>query len=112
MLKREYEFAREKVQTQLQSQHDGTMLGGNSSYRRQSYVNLALLAPDSSEIVEEQPSGDSGSTKNAKKTAPVLFEANASSNSRSMQVSNSAVELGQNRSANLTASQQSFTEDP
>lgn len=65
-LKREYEFAREEIQRQLQSKKDGNSYGLGG--RRQSYVNLerALVVSDS-EIVEEGVSGDSGSTKNAKK---------------------------------------------
>lgn len=68
-------------------------MGGFGQYRRQSYVDLerALVVNDS-DIVEEGVSGDSGSTKNAKKVhsffAPDL-------NQRRVQASNSAAELGQ-----------------
>lgn len=45
--------------------------------RRQSYVNIdrALMSSNSNEITEEGVSGDSGSTKNAKKV-PQFFDAN------------------------------------
>jgi len=42
------------------------MLGTNQ-YRRQSYVNLDRALLTDNEITEEPASGDSGSTKNAKK---------------------------------------------
>lgn len=79
-------------------------MSGNTIYRRQSYVNLerALVVNDS-EIVEEGVSGDSGSTKNAKK-ASAFFETNL--NQRRLQASNSAVELGQQQPTQIT-----FTED-
>ena len=43
--------------------------------RRGSYVNIdRALMIDSAEIVEDFNSGDSGSTKNAKKVQPVFFD--------------------------------------
>lgn len=93
-LKREYEFAREEIQRQLQSYKDGNNFAMNGSqstqYRRQSYVNLdrALFNNNDaggSEIVEEGVSGDSGSTKNAKKVAPQFFDpTNSNNNNRRM----------------------------
>jgi len=92
-LKREYEFAREEIQRQLSTKKDasGFPTGGHTQQRRQSYVNLErVLVTGGSEIVEEGVSGDSGSTKNAKKVAP-FFESNP--NQRRMNPSNSAATL-------------------
>ena len=68
-------------------------MNGFGRYRRQSYVDLerALVVNDN-EIVEEGVSGDSGSTKNAKKIHQ-FFGPDPSQ--RRMQASNSAAELGQ-----------------
>ena len=66
-------------------------MGGFGQYRRQSYVDLerALVVNDS-DIVEEGVSGDSGSTKNAKKVQPFF----APDPSQSRPAANSAAELG------------------
>ena len=67
--------------------------------RRGSYVNIdRALMVDTADIVEDFDSGDSGSTKNAKKVQPIIFQG--------LVAANSAVELGQNQ-----PSQISFTED-
>lgn len=99
-LKKEYEFAREDLQRQMQSNKDG-QLGGNH-YRRQSYVNLERALVTDNEIQEESSDGGSGSTKNAKKTAPAFFGGEITSRP----AANSAAELGQ-----ASHNQAIYTED-
>ena len=103
-LKREYEFAREEIRRSIVDKREGNV---NGLGRRQSYVNIDRdLLIDSNEIVEEQPSGDSGSTKNSKKVNPLFFDQNQI---QGRSAANSAAELGQHHA---TQQQQTvFTED-
>ena len=70
------------------------MLGTNQ-YRRQSYVNLDRALLTDNEITEEPASGDSGSTKNAKKAQNLGFFDQSTLGQRIV-ASNSEVALSRN----------------